>query len=401
MPSFFTWLDYSEHDKRKMLDVVRLFRDQETRDELGIGTIRDAFADLFFPGTSTIQTRARYFLFIAWIYRDLERRRVSSSEVAHRARRMEVTLIDALLASEDHESEDSEGIIGRVARGALQRLPSSIYWHGLRTWGIRFFQGSQAQYHQSLDGFYRREKRQRLLDEEEVLDLRPHWHDGLPASPERFPWEASLRLTLEESIYLKERILSRVPRTLLAFLVDKGQPTHRLPFVWQHPQLPDFPERIRQPLAQARHCSEAFHGAALLYNLMLAEQAERSSLIDDYEVQLDTWASAMESHAEAQHTWNREVFWRIVLDVNPNIPIPSRRFVDTWLDLAETAPRDVPHSQAARRLIEDRERTLKRNRARLGNRRLLELWNGAAGTGPLDYRWRVVQKIIADILQPR
>ena len=61
MTSSFSWLDYSEHDRRKMLDVVELFREPDIRDELGLGTIRDAIADLLFPGTSTIQTRARFF----------------------------------------------------------------------------------------------------------------------------------------------------------------------------------------------------------------------------------------------------------------------------------------------------------------------------------------------------
>ena len=53
-----------------MLDVVDLFKEQNTRDELGIGAIRDAVADLLFPGTGTVQTRARYFLFIPWIYQE-------------------------------------------------------------------------------------------------------------------------------------------------------------------------------------------------------------------------------------------------------------------------------------------------------------------------------------------
>jgi hypothetical protein len=46
MQSSFTWLDYSEQDRRKMVDVVSAFREQDTRDELGIGRIRDGFADL-------------------------------------------------------------------------------------------------------------------------------------------------------------------------------------------------------------------------------------------------------------------------------------------------------------------------------------------------------------------
>jgi hypothetical protein len=62
--SEFVWLDYSERERRKMLDIVDLFREHDTRDELGIGSVRDTFADLFFPGTSTIMTRARYFLLV-------------------------------------------------------------------------------------------------------------------------------------------------------------------------------------------------------------------------------------------------------------------------------------------------------------------------------------------------
>ena len=71
MPSHFGWVDFAEDDRQRMLDVVRLFQEQETRDELGEGTIRNAFSDYPLPGTSTIQTRARYMLLVPWIYKRL------------------------------------------------------------------------------------------------------------------------------------------------------------------------------------------------------------------------------------------------------------------------------------------------------------------------------------------
>jgi hypothetical protein len=122
MPSTFTWLDYSEHERRKMLDVIELFGDRTTRDELGLGGVRDAFADQLFPGTSTIQTRAKYFLFIPWVYLLLERKQTPSAAVAAKSRKLETELILALA-----ESEDKEGIIGRRSKENLQRLPSNIY----------------------------------------------------------------------------------------------------------------------------------------------------------------------------------------------------------------------------------------------------------------------------------
>lgn len=147
--SQFVWLDYSEHERRKMLDIVDLFREHDTRDELGIGSVRDTFADLFFPGTSTIMTRARYFLIVPWIYQRLEKQRISSAQIAERGRRTETDLIDAI-----RQSDDSDRNIGTLAEHALKRLPSNIYWQGLSVWAIRAFRGSQAQYHRSLDRHY-------------------------------------------------------------------------------------------------------------------------------------------------------------------------------------------------------------------------------------------------------
>jgi hypothetical protein len=149
LASYFTWLDYSEEDRRKALDVADLFLEQDTRDELGIGTVRDALADTLFPGISTIQTRARYFFFIPWIYQHMEERRTPSRDAARFARRQEIEVITALLAA-----GDAEGVIGREARSGLQRLPSAVYWQGLSKLGIRQFSGSQDQYHRSLDNFY-------------------------------------------------------------------------------------------------------------------------------------------------------------------------------------------------------------------------------------------------------
>jgi hypothetical protein len=126
VPSSFAWVDFSEEDRQRMNAVVQLFQESETVDELGLGVVRDVFANLLFPGTSTIQTRARYFFFIPWIYRRQEERRVSVAEIAKRARDDEIKLIDVLLENEDHA-----GVIGAQKRAALKGLPSAIYWRAL------------------------------------------------------------------------------------------------------------------------------------------------------------------------------------------------------------------------------------------------------------------------------
>ena len=58
------WVDFSKADREKVLDVMNLLQAPGAVDEIGIGLIRDAFANYFFPGTSTVQTRAKYFLIV-------------------------------------------------------------------------------------------------------------------------------------------------------------------------------------------------------------------------------------------------------------------------------------------------------------------------------------------------
>jgi len=75
--STFAWIDHSEKQRRQILEAIDLFREKDTRDELGIAGIRDAFSDMLFPGTGALQTRARYFFFVPWMYLGFEAARVS------------------------------------------------------------------------------------------------------------------------------------------------------------------------------------------------------------------------------------------------------------------------------------------------------------------------------------
>ncbi len=76
MPSSLTWIDHDSAAWERAIRILSFMQQKESRDELGLGAIRDSFADALFPGTSTIQTRMRYMLFVPWIYLSLEKKRV-------------------------------------------------------------------------------------------------------------------------------------------------------------------------------------------------------------------------------------------------------------------------------------------------------------------------------------
>jgi len=404
MASSFTCLDYSEKDRQKMLDVLSTFKEHETRDELGIGVIRDAFSDMFFPGTSTIQTRARYFLFVPWMYKGLEEKKVLSSRIARRARDEEVRLIYALLVS-----DDTAGVIGKDAKKNLKRLPSSIYWQGLEAWGIRLCPYSISDYHCSLDAFYRFSKNGSYSYEEEVDGCERHynWHPGLPQAPVDFPERASFNLTYEEACYLKERVLTRHPETMLAYLLDSDVPSESVPFPWDHPICPNLPEQVKEKILHARNFSDAIHGASLLYNLMLAEKMKEMygeqeyDLVSYYEGELMEWAGHLQSRRDDIDRWDyRRRFWEILSESGARVAGQTWRFVIQWLQMALSADgaSTISENRSAKSLIHGRERLLKRHLARLDNPEALARWRGDSGTGRLRYRWRPAETIISDIL---
>ncbi|MFC1830505.1 DUF6361 family protein [Thermodesulfobacteriota bacterium] len=390
MVSFFSWLEYSEAERRKVLDVVHAFGDRDTRDELGIGTVRDAYADLLAPGTSTIQTRLKYFLFIPWLYQRLEKRVHSKSgfgkhEIANLIRNEEVRLINVLA-----DSEDPDGTIGIDARHTLKRLPSSIYWTGMRSWGLRQFSGSQDQYHHVLTRYFRDKKDTKATG---------NWHPGLPQAPAEFPFAASFRLSKGESEYLRSRVLQKAGETMLAFLFDQASPSDSIEFPWQHPQFGEMPEKLQDTIEHARNFSEVIHGAALLYNKMLAHKANNEELVDRYDLALNEWKELIAEREHILHDWNIAGFWDNAYTTNPRIPARTKLFIDSWREIAlnGTVFRERASNSKAQGLIRERERFLKRGQARLYNQRALELWGGAAGTSRLDFRWKTVTRYLKDL----
>ena len=399
MPSRFGWVDFAEADRQRMLDVVHLFKEQDTRDELGIGTIRDAFADHFFPGTSTIQTRARYMLFIPWIYKELEHRRTSSSKITRMARRDEIRLIFALLGS-----GETLGVIGKEAKATLQRLPSSVYWSGLGSWGIRLFLGSQSQYHRRLDAYYRLNET-RAADGDDGSEAPPaaaNWHQGLPEAPEDLLESAVLLLTREEASFLQDRILIRHGESLLAKLAQH-EDSSQVAFPWEHPALGELPRQMQDELLHARNFSETIYGAALLYNLMLARQCGNDEWAAGYEERMAEWAEMITTRWDELRIWHGQLseFWGSRPLHLARIPHKTHVFVVDWLRLVLSTvdPEEASESKVAQQHIQSREIELKRQRARLSNPRALETWGGSSGDRQLDYRWGNAAVIVDDILE--
>lgn len=393
MTSSLSWLDHDPEERERTQRILALFRQREVRDELGFGGIRDSISDQLFPGTSTIQTRLRYMLLVPWMYRSFEEKRVPSREVPALRRKFELALIEPLLAS-----DDLAGVFGRTAKGGLKRLPSSVYWAGLRAWGILRPRVTQEQYHRSLDALYRARANARHHDE--TAPDGPQtvtWHPKLPDPPKGFPEKLDLKVTREEAEFLLDRLVTSQKQSLLAFLAAQCDPTE-VDFPWEHPDLHLFRDEHRELLHHGRLFSEAMYGAAALYNLMLAEEAGRSN-IDEYRADISAWA--VELPLADLSAWNLQRFWFLVVDRGHAISLTTRHFVETWIGLTVAHRGQVSDNPQARQLIETRENSLKLGRSRFRNRRALDQWGGRAGLFRMGYRWNNAKVFLRDLRAAR
>lgn len=401
MPSSLTWLDVSAEEQRRAREFIALFTQPESRDELGIGQIRDAFSNTLFPGISVIQTRARYFLYVPWIYSDGQRRRKSGQELVRWAASRERRLIEVLRAA-GTAAGDLEGLIGRVAGARLKILPSSIYWNGLIAFGILRRDVAADQL-----GAESPRRASREADELAERESSP-WAPSMPQPPDGFPDQVDTAFALrpDEARWLTERInqcpatreslLARIAAGHARTIADSSGP-------WDDPtgRVDDATQRAQ--IAHAELFSLGMHGASLLYNLLVAERyvGRGYDRVPDattmYRDLLEDWTA---EYADAQHrfsAWDRSAMWELVRQANPRVSLPTIDFVENWLGKVVTGQAtNTADNQALRDLV--RRRELRRGKqSRLQNDKLLANWAGESGAGRLNYRWGTVRRIAQDI----
>ena len=395
MATTLTWIDLTANDRNRMRQVLDLFKEQGTVDEMGLGSLRDALSEALFPGTSTIQTRLRYVLFVPWIYRQLEIRRVSASSVSAQLRQAELDLIGPLL-----ENGRSQGVIGERARGSLARQPSSVYWTALVRWGLFLHEQSQGWYHAHFTGLMHGRAMEESADDPGIILARqPNWHHRLPCPPQEFPYEASFDLTRKEAVFLQGRIVERCSGTLLAWLAQEGLDAPTGGCFWDDSAATHTPTKVRDTIELARRFSLHVEGMPLLYNLLLAERLHSDhgnddALIDQYRQKIDEWAAK-----EAPEQFFDVVeLWAFAASRKIQVPCLQRNFVEAWTSrLSDIGPAAIADDPPLRSLIECRERQLKGQRARLQNSARLLDWSGEVGVGRMNFRWHRVHQMLLDL----
>ena len=400
----FAWLDHDDRESQRIRELLRAFEEKGTVDSLGLGVVRDAFSDLLFPGTSTIQTRARYFIFVPWLFQQLERERVPPANLWSRVRRSEVELIGAL---REGVGSSEQGVIGYYSGDRTQRLPSSVYWNGLARLGIRHNDFTMSEYRRRLPEAYRLSTHQlRDDDGNRVGTASGNWDPNLPRAPDGFPRAViDFTMTREEADYLADRIRIGAEGSLFALIVDAPDEA-RTAAPWRV-ALSGASDGVRRVVDHARNFAVTMHGAQLLYNRLLADQAaewfdqRHEDFASGIEVDCSRWVRAVKDlRGELEH-WLGDIagFWATV---GRPVPWPTRAFVESWAEAAVADPRAALEDARMRDRVLERERGLKGPLARLSNRAVLERWAGQRlGSDLMTYRWVQAARIVGDIAAAR
>ena len=387
------WIDFSKEDRQKALDVINLLSEQGAVDELGIGIVRDAFANYFFPGTSTIQTRAKYFLIVPYILRDAVDGRYGKD-------------VNRILKAIDTEEKEcgikllesnpkAEGVIGTrvLPKGWVARKPSDIYWNGIRTYGIFCDYGLSIPEYVSLAvklntqkssaklGNRNDEAEENEKDDSDAGDIMNVSFWNLPIYHDNWRDNLTIELTNEEAFYLDKQIQKGAKGTLLEYVLKNRIDMNKYEdFVSMAAELS---EKVEEKLAYMMKLACEFNNLVYMsrvrFNVMLSEE--------ENEVAVSEWDRLKPQVKRRANVDLSAVFNKLELH-NPGTYLFLSKLQEAFKAL------DI---DAADELIKKRERQLKGiNRAKLNRTKEFDHSKWVGG-GELDYRFSNARRIINDI----
>jgi len=384
------WIDFSKEHRNKVISVMHLLTEPGAMDELGVGVVRDVFSNIFFPGTSTIQTRAKYFLIVPYLLYELERQKISNAdELIIKLHKQETDLIPILMKGGE------DGIIGSSAGADLKRKPSDVYWNGIST--FRIFTGERMSIYDYAKVICTLQTRKQKLKDQGCTNNKDDEIDGddkdavsgdllgrfwrLPDIPEHWKDNLSIKLSNQEAVYLKNQIVSSCPDSMLSYVLRENDHDFLAIHEFDHIEgiqgrLPDI---LKNQFLLAKQFADFIYGTHLRYNVILSK-GESSDILKKW----DEWHVGIMEHAS--------------IELNLILPFLGRN--GNLFRFLTECKKAMQQDDIKRldQLVINREIDLKgKSRSKLQNREDFA-YNGWVGISKLQYRLPNAQRLIRDIV---
>lgn len=405
--SLIGWVDFSSLERERVAQIMSMLQEKGTLDELGIGQLRDAFADKLFPGFSTIQTRAKYFVTLPYLFHDYRQLKLQD--------RLKMPLTEFLSEREDklarmlvknHSDQVPYGVIGKDSlEKGVARKPSTVYWSGIRQLSIANTDLSLKEFIHQFEDHYCSVKDTHADDDHQSSNLTDLMTKPDGYSPDWLT-KAKIELSQREAEFLKDKLLTTkriehsIPTQLLkhnlvrnVLELNKHLPSDSWQVLSLYEQIKNsaVSSQTKITLARALEFSFVLEGAHIRYNLLIAKRAENAAFIEKLKEEFSKWQAKALSRRESL-TENAINNWYLsAFDVEKAASSRTRQFIENWCQLVRDESSEDDLDQCVKR------QAIANKGARCLLKRALNSDQGWVGTRLLEFRWPTAKIILRDI----
>lgn len=375
------YIHTNHEEQARVLQVMKMLTEPVALDELGIGRIRDAFADMMFPCLSTLQKHMKYFSLMPQVYkRATERRYNRLSEVRGEIVRLERLMTENLIKG---SPEGTTGITGSEAVKSASYVkydPAYIYNSGLQMFGIlRSTQVDELIYATS-KSLHATPTKYKSRDDDDEMDSDADGKGGLfqfcsfPNVEYDFTNYCSITLTEADKQFITEHILRSkdCEGSLFRFLIE--HPDYELGNSFEDIDPKSLPAGVAAVVDRAQCFADFIYIVHLRYNWIFSNYQD--------EEMLKEFSEALERYKQTG-TDIDEVLQAVKIRDNS-----SKSFChDMAEDMAAGDWKSLDDH------IKDREHRVKGSRRKIGNKP----YEHRIHYYKLSYRWETAKTFIHEL----
>lgn len=398
------YITFNSEERQRVMKVLQMVRDQNAIDELGLGRIRDAFANEMFPGMSTLQRRAKYFAVLPSLYHEATKMNYRNpQEVRKQIIHWEIRLTEMLINGCGISDEKMTGITGSSTLEAAKRDetkyvkydPTYIYQNGMRLYGM--IRGNVSLEKLIFDQSVLRKKypeRYTNLDTSSDAEEQFGIKQVFVTSGEAYDFENGdklpIQLTYKEAAFLKNHIETshNSKDSLLAYLLKNeiDVKPYFADFEKTKSIMDNLPEHFQRQYKLALHFSNWAKYMHLRYRYLFALG---NGNIEDK----NSWEGQMKNLLDDHNEILDEQWMHEVLQYVDNLvlePTVKQFCMEAAILLYENKQKELDE------LIKKREKRIKGKRHKIDNPKYINYSMGNPST--MSFRWNeIVYQVITDI----
>ena len=402
------FVNFNTEEKKRVAKMMQLLQESEAIEELGIGRVRDHFSNTLFPGTSTLQHHAKYFVVMPSLYYHTafkSRKFQNLAEISRYIKEAEVQITRQMAKWDNNQINTTEtGITGiNTLKDALNDYnkyvkydPAYIYGSGLARYGIIPDTGVErlilelnkkhfAEPHNkgALKSEDTTEDAGDLTGDKQVIKTCGESYDFFNGKT------MSLALTEKEASFMKDRIHSSCDGTMLAYLIDsKYELPERIGYFEIEELLSELDPKVVNVYKKSVLFSKLMHLIDWRFNYSYFDSFGNT---DEAEVCKDEYEKLLVEYKEV--ILNEGAF-KALFDYTRSIDMMLTEFCEAcYKAIIGGEPTRVDQ------LVKAREHTVKRERSKIGNSAYKN--QGRGKPLPNTFRWETVRTMVNEIRNPQ